>query len=87
MIRRMALATVLVLSTLASGAAAQGESAQWFVLRHETTNACRTALLIPVNGEYAHSSANIASKPFATESEALARERELERSGSCEKTQ
>ena len=78
-----ALAAALACSTLASSALAQNEDANWFVLRQETTNACWTALLISVNGEYAHSFANIASKPFDTKSEALAREKELEADGSC----
>jgi hypothetical protein len=78
-------AGALACSTLVFGASAQDENAKWFVLRQETTNACRAAQLISVNGEYAHASANIASKPYDTESEALARQKELERTGSCVK--
>ena len=77
------LAGALACSALASSALAQDEVARWFVLRQETTNACWTALLISVNGEYAHSFANIASKAYDKKSEALAREKELERDGTC----
>ncbi len=79
----IALAAALTLVPLVFGASAQTDDAKWFVLRQETTNYCWTALLISVNGEYAHSFANIASKAYDKKSEALAREKELERDGSC----
>jgi hypothetical protein len=81
----MALIAALLASLQAPHAVAQQEDAKWFVLRQETTGYCWMALLIGVNGEYVHSFAKIASKPFGTKGDALAREQDLEKSGSCAK--
>lgn len=62
---------------------ARTEDAKWFVLRIDTTGSCWTGLLIQINGEYAHSFAQLASPAYKTKKEALAREKALEASGSC----
>ncbi len=62
---------------------AQAEDAKWFVLRIDNISSCWTGLLIQVNGEYAHSFAQLASPAYKTKKEALKREKALEASGSC----
>ena len=81
-LRRIVLGS-LIAGCLAGSAAAENEAAKWFVLRQETTSYCWTGLVISLNGEYAHSFAQLAGGPFETKPEALAREKELDRGGSC----
>lgn len=59
------------------------EGAKWFVVRHHTTGACWTAMLIRVDGEYAHGFAQIAGGPYDTKKEAMTREEALEKEGVC----
>jgi hypothetical protein len=59
------------------------EGAKWFVVRHHTTSACSTAMLIRVDGEYAHGFAQIAGGPYDTKKEAMTREEALEKEGVC----
>jgi hypothetical protein len=63
---------------------AQSADGKWFVLRQETTSACWTGLLIEISGEYAHSFALLAGGPYDTKEEALAREKDLEKAGTCQ---
>jgi hypothetical protein len=74
---------VLISSVVVNVAPAHAEQAKWFVIREETTSNCWTALLIQVDGKYVHGSANLAGGPFETKEQALAREQELEKNGSC----
>lgn len=61
------------------------EDAKWFVVRHHDTGNCWSAMLIKVNGEYAHAFAQLAGGPFDTKKEALTREADLETKGVCTK--
>ena len=80
---RIAALGCLIAIALSGPVKAQNENAKWFVLRQETTSYCWTGLLIEMNGEYAHSFALLAGGPYDTKQEALNREKELEREGTC----
>lgn len=80
---RLAALSALIALAMPFGLANSQEDAKWFVLRHDQTGDCWTALLIEVDGEYAHAFAQKASGPYSTKSEALKREKELEKEGNC----
>jgi hypothetical protein len=61
------------------------EDAKWFVLRHDQTGNCWTALLIEIQGSYRHAFAQKAGGPYETKLEARKREEQLEKEGTCSK--
>jgi hypothetical protein len=63
------------------------ESPKWFVMRRSEIANCWTALLVRIDGAYRHDSAQIAGGPYETESAAQDREAELERTGTCTKSE
>lgn len=81
---RALLGALALVGTLATSAAAD-ESAKWFVVRHDTTGACWTAMLIKANGEYVHAFAQTAGGPYDTKKQAREREAALENEGVCAK--
>jgi hypothetical protein len=62
------------------------ESPKWFVLRRSEIANCWTAILVRIDGAYLHDTAQIAGGPYDTEAAAKARETELERTGTCDKS-
>lgn len=76
---------IAVCGGLIGGTANAAEDAKWFVVRHHTTGNCWTAMLIQVNGEYAHAFAQLAGGPYDTKKQALEREAALEKEGVCTK--
>lgn len=81
---KKAILAALAATLLGGGAAqAQDPDAKWFVLRHDQTSDCWSALMIQMNGEYHHAFARIAGGPYATKAEALDREKALENEGTC----
>ena len=79
--------TLLVLSFAAvamSVPAAAQDQAKWFVLRDHEISSCWTQLLIRVGGEYRHGFAQTAGGPYNTQEEALAREKALHETGTCQ---
>ena len=80
------LTAVLSAAALQEPANAQ-ENAKWFVVRHDQTGDCWTALLIEVNGAYRHEFAQTAGGPYDSKAEALQREKQLEQEGTCKKTE
>lgn len=63
------------------------ENAKWFVLRHDTSGACWTGMLIEVDGAYRHEFAQTAGGPYDTKAEALKREQELEDEAVCSRSE
>ena len=61
------------------------ENAKWFVLRHDQTGSCWTALLIEIQGSYRHAFAQKAGGPYETESEARMRLIQHEKENICSK--
>jgi hypothetical protein len=78
------LSLVLGSALIASPAMAQ-ESAKWFVLRHDKTGNCWTALLISIGGDYRHEFAQKAGGPYENKLEARKSEEKLEKQGDCSK--
>ena len=62
------------------------ESPKWFVLRRSEIANCWTAILVRIDGAYRHDTAQIAGGPYDTEAAAQARETELVRTGTCDKS-
>lgn len=83
-IRTVLVVLLLSLGQLAGSASAQ-EDAKWFVLRHDTTGNCWTALLMRIEGSYRHAFAQTAAGPYETKREAREREEQLEQEGTCSK--
>jgi hypothetical protein len=83
-IRTLALALLVSIGLPISSSSAQ-EDAKWFVLRHDETGNCWTAVLIEIQGSYRHEFAQKAGGPYETKSEARKREEELEKEGVCSK--
>lgn len=81
-IRFAAVGGFIALS-MAGPALAQNENAKWFVVRNDSTGDCWSAMLIQINGEYAHGFAQLAGGPYDTKEDALAREKQLEQNGTC----
>jgi len=79
------LLTLALGSALSASPAIAQESAKWFVLRHDQTGSCWTALLISIAGDYRHAFAQKAGGPYDSKAEALKREKELETKGVCPK--
>jgi hypothetical protein len=48
---------------------------KWFVLRDHQIGACRTALLVKVDGQYRHGFAQTAGRPYDSEEQAVERKR------------
>lgn len=82
---RICGAALVLCAGLIGSASAATEDAKWFVVRHHTTSNCWTAMLIQVNGEYAHAFAQLAGGPYNTKKEARDREDALEKEGVCTK--
>ncbi len=57
------------------------EQVNWFVLRNSEVGNCRTAVLIRIDGEYINTFERKAGDPYATEAQALARQRALKNQG------
>jgi hypothetical protein len=83
-IRTLALAVLVSIALPISSSSAE-EDAKWFVLRHDETGSCWTALLIEIQGSYRHEFAQKAGGPYEAKSEALKREEELGKEGVCPK--
>ena len=83
-IRTLALALLVSIGLPISSSSAQ-EDSKWFVLRHDETGNCWTALLIEIQGSYRHEFAQKAGGPYETKSEARKREEQLEKEGACSK--
>ena len=91
MLCRPALYTCLVLLVVGVDlqpvpAFALEESPKWFVLRRSEIANCWTAILVRIDGTYRHDTAQIAGGPYDTEAAAQAREAELVRTGTCDKS-
>ena len=82
---RLLILPPLLAAAIPLGSASAQENAKWFVLRHDQTGNCWTALLIEVDGDYRHEFAQKAGGPYDTKAEALKREKDLEASGTCNK--
>lgn len=82
---RMCSAAIVLSAGLIGHSAQASEDAKWFVVRHHTTSNCWTAMLIKVNGEYAHAFAQLAGGPYTSKKEALEREAALVEKGVCSK--
>lgn len=76
-------AGALVLAGVFVGPASAADDGAWFVVRHDKTGACWSAVLVKVDGEYAHAFAQVAGGPYKTKAEARAREAALEKEGVC----
>lgn len=83
---RLVILPVLLAAAVPLGSPIAQENPKWFVLRHDQTGDCWTALLIEVNGDYRHEFAQKAGGPYATKADALKREKDLEQKGTCNKT-
>lgn len=81
--RQISVLAGLLAVTAAGLAHAQPEQPKWFVLRKDTIGACRAALLVQMNGEYAHFGSQLAGGPYDTRQQALDREKELLRNSTC----
>ena len=91
MLFRTALYMCLVLlaagvNLLPAPAFAVEELPKWFVLRRSEIANCWTAILVRIDGAYRHDTAQIAGGPYDTEAAAQARETELVRTGTCDKS-
>jgi hypothetical protein len=84
-IRALVLALLLSATFTISPSSAQ-EEGKWFVLRHDESENCWTALLIEIEGSYRHAFAQKAGGPYDTKAEALKREEALEKEGTCSKS-
>jgi hypothetical protein len=73
----------LSVAALAQIAAAQ-EQAKWFLLRDHKLGTCWPALLVKVDGSYAHGLAQRAGGPYDTEEQAADRRKALQETGTCE---
>lgn len=85
-VRFTSILPILFVLAVSLGPAQAAEDAKWFVLRHDQTGDCWTALLIEINGDYRHEFAQKAGGPYDTKAEALRREKDLEQKGTCNRT-
>lgn len=80
--------TFLILVALSFGALAQPAPAaqelpKWFVLRDHQIGTCWPALLVTIDGAYAHGFAQRAGGPYDTQEQAFERRKALQESGTC----
>ena len=76
------LASLLAITFLSGPLFAQAE-AKWFVLRNHEVGNCWTATLVRIDGQYARTFEQKAGGPYATEAQALERQKILESDGTC----
>ena len=60
------------------------EQVNWFVLRNSEVGNCWTAVLIRIDGQYINTFERKAGGPYATEAQALERQKALENQGTCQ---
>ena len=60
------------------------EQVKWFVLRNSEVGNCWTAVLIKIDGQYINTFERKAGGPYATEAQALERQKALENQGTCQ---
>ena len=61
--------------------------AKWFVLRNHEVGNCWTATLVRIDGQYTSTFEQKAGGPYATEAQALERQKILESDGTCNRTE
>jgi hypothetical protein len=71
-------------AALAQTAPTAPEQAKWFLLRDHQLGTCWPALLVKVDGSYAHGFARTAGGPYDTEEQAAQRRKALQETGTCE---
>jgi hypothetical protein len=76
------LASLLAIANLSGPLFAQAE-AKWFVLRNHEVGNCWTATLVRINGQYTSTFEQKAGGPYATEAQAVERQKILESDGTC----
>jgi hypothetical protein len=76
------VASLLATAYVSGPLFAQAET-QWFVLRNHEVGNCWTATLVGLNGQYTSTFEQKAGGPYATEAQALERQRTLESDGTC----
>ena len=79
-------AGALLSSLLAATAvtAAFAAKSKWFVLRNHELGTCWTATLVRIDGQYTSTFERKAGGPYATEAQALERQKALEIQGTCQ---
>ena len=79
-------AGALLSSLLAATAvtAAFAAESKWFVLRNHELGTCWTATLVRIDGQYTSTFERKAGGPYATEAQALERQKALEIQGTCQ---
>ena len=78
-----ALLSSLLAATAVTAAFAQAQS-KWFVLRNHELGTCWTATLVRIDGQYTSTFERKAGGPYATEAQALERQKALEIQGTCQ---
>jgi hypothetical protein len=78
----VALASLLAIAYSPPPLFAQAD-AKWFVLRNHEVGNCWTATLVRIDGQYSGTFERKAGGPYATEAEALERQKILESDGTC----
>jgi hypothetical protein len=76
------LASLLAIAYLCGPLFAQAE-AKWFVLRNHEVGNCWTATLVRIDGQYTSTFEQKAGGPYATEAQAVERQKTLESDGTC----
>ena len=82
--RLSALAVTLLAIAVSSVSALAQEQAKWFVLRNHELGTCWTATLVRIDGQYTSTFERKAGGPYATEAQALERQKALEIQGTCQ---
>jgi hypothetical protein len=77
------LASLLITLAYLSGPLFAQTETEWFVLRNHEVGNCWTATLVRLNGQYTSTFEQKAGGPYATEAQALERQKVLESDGTC----
>ena len=78
----VALASLVAIAYSSIPLFAQAET-KWFVLRNHEVGNCWTATLVRIDGQYTSTFEQKAGGPYATEAQALERQKILESDGTC----
>ena len=82
---RTLIATAFIALSVAAFAqtAPAQEQAKWFLLRDHQLGTCWVALLVKIDGAYAHGFAQRAGGPYDTQEQAAERRKALQETGTC----
>ena len=80
----IATLATLTLAAFAQTAPASPEQPKWFLLRDHQLGTCWPALLVKIDGSYAHGFAQRAGGPYDTEEQVAERRKELQATGTCQ---